>query len=317
MVPKIEPTVAAVVVVFDPDDRFRQLLLTLVEQVNKIWIIDNQPNSVSCNYINGGQLQQRNNITLLENQKNVGLAAAQNQGIELALEDGVDWILLLDQDSILDKDFVKNMLNTGLKYKNKKNIGFLTPRHEFDDGRPSVPTYSKGSFLKPRRYHMSLAEIDDTLLFGMASGSFIPRQTLEEVGLMREEFWIDYIDYEFSFRVRKRGFRIIGVGGARLNHRLGITNHIKILGKVLSYQVHPAFRRYTIYRNRVTVIKEYFTLFPDFLLFEILSIAKDLFKLVLLEDQKFNKLRSIFIGIMHGMTGSFDKSSNHREGDKY
>ena len=86
---------------------------------------------------------------------------------------------------------------------------------------------------------MSLAEIDDTLLFGMASGSFIPRQTLEEVGLMREEFWIDYIDYEFSFRVRKRGLRILGVGGARLNHRLGIANYLKILGKVLSFQVHP------------------------------------------------------------------------------
>ena len=208
MVPKIDPTVAAVVVVFDPDDRFRQLLLSLVEQVNKIWIIDNQPNSVSCNYVKGGQVQQRNNITLVENKKNVGLAAAQNQGIKLALEDGVDWILLLDQDSILDKDFVKNMLDTALKYKNKKNIGFLTPRHEYDDGRPSVPTYSKGSFLKPRRYHMSLSEIDDTLLFGMASGSFIPRQTLEDVGLMREEFWIDYIDYEFSFRVRKRGLEL-------------------------------------------------------------------------------------------------------------
>ena len=61
---------------------------------------------------------------------------------------------------------------------------------------------------------MDLDEIDDTILFGMASGSFIPRHTLEEVGLMREEFWIDYIDYEFSFRVRERGYRIIGVGGA-------------------------------------------------------------------------------------------------------
>ena len=129
MVPKIEPTVAAVVVVFDPDDRFKQLLLSLVKQVNKIWIIDNQPNSVSSNYIKGGQFQQRNNIKLVENKKNVGLAAAQNQGIKLALEDGVDWILLLDQDSILDKDFVKNMLDTALKYKNKKNIGFLSLIH--------------------------------------------------------------------------------------------------------------------------------------------------------------------------------------------
>ena len=92
---------------------------------------------------------------------------------------------------------------------------------------------------------------------------------------------------------------------------------LKILGKELAYQVHPAFRRYTIYRNRVTVIKEYSTLFPDFLVFEVLSMAKDLFKLALLEDQKFNKLRSIFIGIMHGMTGSFTRGISHREGHDY
>jgi GT2 family glycosyltransferase len=316
MIHRTGSKVAAVVVVFGPDDRFRKLLLSLVEQANKVWVIDNQPNYAFDKYLKGQKPCHRNNITLIENKKNVGLAAAQNQGIKLALEDGVDWVLLLDQDSILDKDFVKNMLKAGHKYKNKKNIGFLTPRHEFDDGSPSVPTYSKGLFLRPKRYHMDLDEIDDTILFGMASGSFIPRHTLEEVGLMREEFWIDYIDYEFSFRVRERGYRIIGVGGARLNHRLGVKNQLKILGKVFSFQVHPAFRRYTIYRNRIAVIKEYSMLFPEFVLFEVLSIAKDLFKLFLLEDQKFNKLRAIFIGIIHGMMGSFNRDISNQGGDE-
>ena len=192
----------------------------------------------------------------------------------------------------------------------------MIPRHEFDDGSPSVPVYSKGLFLRPKRHHMDLDEIDDTILFGIASGSFIPRHTLEEVGLMREEFWIDYIDYEFSFRVRERGYRIIGVGGARLNHRLGVKNQLKILGKVFSFQVHPAFRRYTIYRNRIAVIKEYSTLFPEFVFFEVLSIAKDLFKLFLLEDQKFNKLRAIFIGIIHGVMGSFNRDISNQGGDE-
>ncbi len=316
MIHRTGSKVAAVVVVFGPDDRFRKLLVSLVEQASKVWVIDNQPNYAFDKYLKGQKPCHRNNITLIENKKNVGLAAAQNQGIKLALEDGVDWVLLLDQDSILDKDFVKNMLKAGHKYKNKKNIGFLTPRHEFDDGSPSVPTYSKGLFLRPKRYHMDLDEIDDTILFGMASGSFIPRHTLEEVGLMREEFWIDYIDYEFSFRVRERGYRIIGVGGARLNHRLGVKNQLKILGKVFSFQVHPAFRRYTIYRNRIAVIKEYSMLFPEFVLFEVLSIAKDLFKLFLLEDQKFNKLRAIFIGIIHGMMGSFNRDISNQGGDE-
>jgi len=304
MVHKIGSTVAAVIVIFNPDDRFRKLLLSLIEQVDKIWIIDNQPNFDVDKFIKNVQLGCEDKITVIENERNIGLAAAQNRGIKLALADELDWVLLLDQDSIPNKFFVKNMLHAVQTCDNEDHIGFLTPRHENDDGSPSVPTYSKGLFLKPKRYHMNLTEIDVSLLFGMASGSFIPNKRLKEIGLMREDFWIDYIDYEFSFRVRKQGYKILGVGGARLNHRLGITEQFKFLGKTFSYQVHPAFRRYTIYRNRVKVIKEYSILFPDFLIFEILSIAKDLLKLALLEDQKFKKLHSIIIGIIDGFRSS-------------
>ena len=309
MVHKIGSTVAAVVVIFNPDDRFKKLLLSVIEQVDKIWIINNQPNFDVDKFITNGQVECEDKTTVIENKRNIGLSAAQNQGIKLALADGLDWVLLLDQDSILNKSFVKNMLHAARIYYNEDHIGFLTPRHESDDGSPSVPTYSKGLFLKPKRYHMNLTEIDDSLLFGMASGSFIPKKRFKEIGLMREDFWIDYIDYEFSFRVRKQGYKILGVGGARLNHRLGITQQFKVLGKAFSYQVHPAFRRYTIYRNRVKVIREYSMLFPDFLIFEILSIAKDLLKLVLLEDQKFTKLRSIIIGIVDGFKSSSEINS--------
>ena len=309
---KIDSTVAAVVVIFNPDDRFKKLLLSVIEQVDKIWIINNQPNFDVDKFITNGQVECEDKTTVIENKQNIGLAAAQNQGIKLALADGLDWVLLLDQDSILNKSFVKNMLHAARIYDNEGHIGFLTPRHESDDGSTSVPTYSKGLFLKPKRYHMNLTEIDDSLLFGMASGSFIPNKRFKEIGLMREDFWIDYIDYELSFRVRKQGYTILGVGGARLNHRLGITQQIKVLGKTFSYQVHPAFRRYTIYRNRVKVIKEYSMLFPDFLIFEILSIAKDLLKLVLLEDQKFTKLRSIIIGIVDGFKSSSEFNSSFK-----
>ena len=52
-------------------------------------------------------------------------------------------------------------------------------------------------------------------------------------------------------------------------------NKLKILGRVFSFQIHPAFRRYTIYRNRIAVIKEYSTLFPEFVLFEVRKMQKD------------------------------------------
>jgi rhamnosyltransferase len=121
--------------------------------------------------------------------------------------------------------------------------------------------------------------------------------------MMKEDFWIDYIDYDFSFRLRELGYRIIGVGAARLKHRLGDTSRINIGKRYLSYHVHPAFRRYTIYRNRVRVLRQYGLKFPSFLIFEILSIGKDFLKLICIEDKKLSKFTAIIRGLIDGLLG--------------
>ena len=141
------------------------------------------------------------------------------------------------------------------------------------------------------------------LAFGMASGSLIPSEVLQKVGLMRDDFWIDYIDYDFSFRLRKLGYKIIGVGAASLKHRLGESFKKHIGNFSFTYHVHPAFRRYTIYRNRIRVIREYGFKFPNFLIFETLSISKDVLKLVFIEDDKKKKFKAIIIGTIDGLMG--------------
>jgi rhamnosyltransferase len=150
---------------------------------------------------------------------------------------------------------------------------------------------------------MKNKEVDDALAFGMSSGSLIPSEVFKNAGMMKEDFWIDYIDYDFSFRIRKMGYRIIGVGSARLKHRLGEKHTAKISSKVFTYHVHPAFRRYTIYRNRIRVIRQYGLHFPNFLLFELLSISKDFLKLIFIEKNKLLKLSAISRGILDGILG--------------
>ena len=64
---KIGATVAAVVVIFNPDDRFKKLLLSVIEQVDKIWIINNQPNFDVYKFITNGQVECEDKTTVIEN----------------------------------------------------------------------------------------------------------------------------------------------------------------------------------------------------------------------------------------------------------
>src|SRR3546814_16425919 len=70
---------------------------------------------------------------------------------------------------------------------------------------------------------------------------------------MDERFFIDYVDVEFSLRLRRAGFEIVGVGDAVLHHRLGEVHTARLLGRDRTISVHDAERRRFIHSNRVRV----------------------------------------------------------------
>ena len=299
----VKNSISAIIVTFYPDDRFFEMLRSIDNQVDNIWIVDNGSSGQIRTKLEDLGSNANNSFNFILNDENLGLAAAQNQGIREAINEGSKWILLLDQDSIPAGNMIDKMMVAAESYQDKNYLGMITPRHENDDGEPSIPSYSTKHGFRLHRYFMKVDEVDDTLAFGMASGSFIPSAVLQEVGLMRDDFWIDYIDYDFSFRLRKLGYKIIGVGAASLKHRLGESFKKHIGNFSFTYHVHPALRRYTIYRNRIRVIREYGLKFPNFLIFEALSISKDILKLAFIEGDKKKKFNAIIVGIIDGLMG--------------
>ena len=299
----VKNSISAIIVTFYPDDRFFEMLRSIDNQVDNIWIVDNGSSGQIRTKLEDLGSNANNSFNFILNDENLGLAAAQNQGIREAINEGSKWILLLDQDSIPAGNMIDKMMVAAESYQDKNYLGMITPRHENDDGEPSIPSYSVKHSFRLHRYFMKVNEVDDMLAFGMASGSLIPSEVLQKVGLMRDDFWIDYIDYDFSFRLRKLGYKIIGVGAASLKHRLGESFKKHIGNFSFTYHVHPALRRYTIYRNRIRVIREYGLKFPNFLIFEALSISKDILKLAFIEDDKKKKFNAIIVGIIDGLMG--------------
>ena len=296
-------TVAAVVVTHDPDERFARLIEALIDQVDTIRIVDNGSQASILEEVIGLAGQSDGQITVISNLENHGLAAAQNQGITAALKVQPSWVLLMDHDSIPAPNMVQEMLSAARAYPEPEKIGFMAPRHDDDRGLPSASVFTYGSFRVLRWGTVEPGCVEDRAVFAMASGCLIPAGRLMQVGPMTENFFIDYIDYDFSFRIRRAGYRIIVVGAASLKHRLGELRESRFLWWVKSYKEHSAKRRYTIYRNRIRVMIRHGLWFPEFIQFEFLSVSRDFLQLLFWESGKATKLRAILAGIGDGILG--------------
>ena len=175
---------------------------------------------------------------------NLGIATAQNRGIERALAEGADYVWLSDQDTVYPPDFVRSMLAAGHTCR-ERGIRFAALAPAFFDThagkvRPFIrhAPFIKGFTPEPG---------PNVLADAIASGTLIPAPVLRSVGTMREDFFIDWVDIEWCWRARRlHGLEVVGVGDVVIQHALG-DGLVPFLGRRIT--VRSPFRHYYIIRN--------------------------------------------------------------------
>lgn len=178
---------------------------------------------------------QVDEVVLLDNSReNRGVAAALNEGMRRASEAGADFVLSLDQDSILPPDAVHKMLAYASVHPEVAQIG---------------PRWSEEPAGCRDVAHL------------ITSGSLLRLSAWREAGPFREAYFIDAVDIEYSCRLRARGCRVVCCGDVVLDHRLGDgLQGWDILGKKrLGYIGHPPLRIYYMLRNALYFAAEYRT----------------------------------------------------------
>jgi rhamnosyltransferase len=298
-----QTSVVAVVVSYRSDERLFRALGALAPQVGRTVVVDNGSDAEAVGRLDALAEASGGGITLIRNEENAGLSAAQNQGIRFALEDGADWILLMDDDSIPEPNMVASMLSAHAAHPEGERIGLVAPLLGDEEGTLKARAYVSKHALHFRPVRFGPGDVLDDVAFAMASGSLVKAEVFRDVGLMREDFFVDYIDFEFAFRMRRAGWKLIAVGDARLQHRLGEYEQKTLFGRKFCFNSHSSFRRYHIYRNRLRVWRAHGLYLPAFFAFEFASIGIDLAKLILLEDDKLEKLGAIGRGVVHALLG--------------
>jgi rhamnosyltransferase len=299
------PKIIAVTVSYNVDTSFQTALESYLNQVQQVVIVDNSTQASSQTLLKhlANTLDER--VQLVINGANLGLAKAQNIGITQALEQGAEWILLMDDDSLAEPGMVTHLYQAQHNLDSATRI--LVPRYQEQavarDAR--YVTAPGGRFSAPRftieDFHNQ--GVIENLFIAISSGSLVRADLFRELGLIREAFDIDYLDVDFCLRTLRRGYRIAAVGDAVLRHHLGAQTEHRFLGRRFWAWNHPPRRRFTIYRNRSRIWREYLWCLPGFVLYDLLATAQDLFRILMFEQDRGAKLLSVFKGVKAGLFG--------------
>ncbi|EJB8413273.1 glycosyltransferase family 2 protein [Acinetobacter baumannii] len=237
--------VLSVIVTFNPSiERLCKLVFSLDRQETDIFIVDNHSS-------NKHEIKFDSRVELYRLDKNYGIAYAQNIGIQKAIKNKYDYIVLFDQDSNVEHNFIDLMLSSYDELKSQK-VACISPRFyndEYDFYYNSLRINKYGL-----RERVSLQNIKESIAVSLviSSGSFIVVNALKEIGPMKDCFFIDAVDTEWCFRALDRGFKIFISNKVVMKHTIG-DKVLNFFGRKIA--LHSPFRRYYIIRNNFYLLK--------------------------------------------------------------
>lgn len=276
--------VAAIIISYNPDNNLLDSVNLLINQVDKIIIVDNGSESQKKKNINLIKDIDNKKIEVIFNEENLGIATALNIGVKEALNQGYNWILTMDQDSKASSNMVEKMLEVYNTIDESERKEILSIFPNFVDER--IQSIEENSNMNSYEY----VDADIT------SGNLLRAEVFDKVGFFDDSLFIDLVDTDFCMRLNEENIKMIKVRDAILYHSLGESQSVKSIFGKFNTSNHSALRRYYMTRNRFYTWEKYkdlnsFTLNRDKKLFK-----KEFIKIILGEKDKINKIKMVFKG---------------------
>ncbi|KAA3661690.1 MAG: glycosyltransferase family 2 protein [Calditrichaeota bacterium] len=165
-------------------------------------------------------------IELLETGRNLGFGGGNNVGMEYALNNGADWIFLLNNDIVVDKNLLSELMDVGL---DEKSSGALGAKIYYYD-EPDKIWFAGGNinFFTGLTTHRHIRMIDTYENEHVQESDYITgcallirASVLKKVGLFDEVFFPSYVeDADLSMRIRHAGYKLRYVPKAKLWHKV-------------------------------------------------------------------------------------------------
>jgi rhamnosyltransferase len=277
--------ICAVLVTYHPDAELPSRVNRILDQAGGLVIVDNASGAAARDMLR--TIASHPSISLLLNPENSGIARALNLGVEKAAAAGFEWVLLLDQDSIIHAGMLSALIAVQAAFPEPARLAVLGAG--FDGAADSAQS---------GRVPWEEAESVIT------SGSLIPLAMHAAVGPFREEFFIDYVDSEYCFRARAKGYRVIRTAQPLMSHTIGAPTRHNVLWTSKWTTNHTADRRYYIARNDTVMLREYGRYrFGAWALKSLARRLRTAKRILLYERSKAPKIAAVSAGWWDGVRG--------------
>lgn len=275
--------IATIIVTYNPDRNFSERLARVIKQVGYIIIVDNHSVPSISDVFPEIELFQK--LEIIENNQNMGIAVALNQGVQRAAELGFSWVLTLDQDTVIDVNMVDNLISIYKYCPFKTDIGII--------GSNARSKYSKRPAIYFKESKKDFIEVKTV----MTSGSLMSVFAYKNTGPFCDDFFIEGVDLEYCLRLRRYGFKILLSCKPLMTHAAGEMEEYNFFGRTVLVANHPPWRYYYMIRNLIRVAHTYFWQEPQWVFLVLLNLFKTCVKIILFEDRRFNKIRYMCQGI--------------------
>jgi rhamnosyltransferase len=264
-----------------------EIVPKVLAQVDGLAVVDNGSNPSELALLR--QARQTLGFHLIENQKNLGVAEALNQGVRWAKTQGFYWVVLFDQDSQITEGFVEQMFEAWIAIPDRERVGSIHSRH-------IVPETGEEAWVARTP--------DGSPVLPMTAGSMMPTWLFDKIGWFSSEYFIDVVDWEYGLRTRAAGFLVVDAKQATLLHKPGAPAERRVLGHTFRPSHHNSIRRYYLTRNRIAFYRKYLRIFPRWILSSAYhQFFKETIVCLIAEQDRSRKLRSVLLGIWDGILG--------------
>jgi GT2 family glycosyltransferase len=211
--------------------------------------------------------------TFIRNGSNLGFAEGNNVGIRYGLKHGADYVLLLNNDTIVDPGFLEPLVGIA---EADDQIGVVGPMNYFYDAPKVIQSIGAGINLwKGSHSIIGIREVDkgqynQPMEVDYVSGAalLVKRQMMEDIGLLDPDYFLYNEEVDWCYRAAEVGYKIVAVPMSKIWHKISSS----------SGGTNSPLSTYYLTRNRILFMRKHARIYhwPTFLLFFAMDILKGL-----------------------------------------
>lgn len=205
---------------------------------HKIVVVDNNSSDGTLEAIND------KSIIKIKNDSNLGYAEGNNVGVRYAMNKKADFVMVLNNDTILDNKLLQEFVSAAHRYPEAAVFSpkiYFAKGFEFHKKRYKQKEFGKviwyaGGMIdwdNVYGYHLGVDEVDrgkfdkeKEIDFATGTCMFIRTNALLDDELFNPLYYLYLEDMEFSMKLKKRGFKIMYIPSAKLWHKVSQSSAI-------------------------------------------------------------------------------------------